>query len=90
MTAASAGSRYPRTRRISFPFGGDGGTHGKYFVNDDIVFSHFVANLSGAFPSGEELFIRSVRRFSDEPPVSLRVTPRRRENGGRVACRRRR
>ncbi|QCR79329.1 metal-dependent hydrolase [Mycobacterium avium subsp. hominissuis] len=65
-------------------------THGKYFVNDDIVFSHFVANLSGAFPSGEELFIRSVRRFSDEPPVSLRVTPRRRENGGRVACRRRR
>ncbi|ASL07741.1 MULTISPECIES: metal-dependent hydrolase [Mycobacterium] len=76
VTAASAGSRYPRTRRISFPFGGDGGTHGKYFVNDDIVFSHFVANLSGAFPSGEELFIRSVRRFSDEvtdPTLKKRV-----------------
>jgi predicted metal-dependent hydrolase len=62
--AASAGSRYPKTRRIRFPFGG--GTHGKYFVNNDIVFSHFVANLSGAFPPGEELFIRSVRRFADE------------------------
>ncbi|WP_165643875.1 metal-dependent hydrolase, partial [Mycobacteroides abscessus] len=61
-SAVSEGSRYPRTRRIRFPFGE--GT--KYFVNDDIIFSHFLANLSGSFPPGEELFIRSVRRFADE------------------------
>ncbi|AFJ35178.1 MULTISPECIES: metal-dependent hydrolase [Mycobacterium] len=71
-SAVSEGSRYPRTRRIRFPFGE--GT--KYFVNDDIIFSHFLANLSGSFPPGEELFIRSVRRFADEisdPVLKKRV-----------------
>ncbi|WP_236741257.1 metal-dependent hydrolase, partial [Mycobacteroides abscessus] len=65
MTTASAvseGSRYPRTRRIRFPFG----EGSKYFFDDDIAFSHLWANLSGSFPPGEELFIRSVRRFADE------------------------
>lgn len=65
-------SRHPKTRRIRFPFGAGS----KYFVNDDIIFSHFVANLSGSFPPGEELFIRSVRRFADEitdPVLKKRV-----------------
>jgi predicted metal-dependent hydrolase len=66
---------YPRTRRIRFRFGEDSG-YGKYFVDNDIVFSHFVAGLSGAFPPGEEAFIRSVHRFSDritEPVLKRRV-----------------
>ncbi|TDH50284.1 metal-dependent hydrolase [Mycobacterium eburneum] len=66
---------YPKTRRIRFRFGEDGAS-GKYFVNDDIVFSHFVAGLSGAFPPGEESFIRSVRRFADQvtdPTLKKRV-----------------
>lgn len=68
-------ARYPKTRRIAFPFGADDG-YGKYFVDDDRVFSHFVAGLSGAFPPGEEAFIRSVRAFSDEitdPGLKKRV-----------------
>ncbi len=70
--AMNVRSAYPRTRRIRFPFG----EGSKYFVNNDMVFSHFVANLSGAFPPGEELFIRSVRRFADEitdPVLKKRV-----------------
>ncbi|OHV01586.1 metal-dependent hydrolase [Mycobacterium talmoniae] len=66
---------YPKTRRIRFRFGEDGAS-GKYFVNDDIVFSHFVAGLSAAFPPGEEAFIRSVRRFADritDPVLKKRV-----------------
>ncbi|ETZ40639.1 putative metal-dependent hydrolase family protein [Mycobacterium intracellulare MIN_052511_1280] len=45
-------------------------------MDDDIIFSHFLANLSGSFPPGEELFIRSVRRFADEiadPGLKKRV-----------------
>ncbi|MCV7119775.1 metal-dependent hydrolase, partial [Mycobacterium nebraskense] len=71
-SAASVGSRYPRTRRIRFPFG----EGSKYFFDDDIIFSHLWANLSGSFPPGEELFIRSVRRFADEiadPGLKKRV-----------------
>ncbi|OBK85366.1 MULTISPECIES: metal-dependent hydrolase [Mycolicibacter] len=70
-----AAARYPKTRRIRFRFG-EGGTAGKYFVDDDIVFSHFVAGLSGGFPPGEESFIRSVRRFADrltDPVLKKRV-----------------
>ncbi|PIB79731.1 metal-dependent hydrolase [Mycobacterium celatum] len=66
---------YPKTRRIRFRFGEDR-TYGKYFVNDDIVFSHFVAGLSAAFPPGEESFIRSVRSFADhitDPTLKKRV-----------------
>ncbi|KPN46146.1 metal-dependent hydrolase, partial [Mycobacterium intracellulare subsp. chimaera] len=43
-----------------------GGRAATIIVDDDIIFSHFLANLSGSFPPGEELFIRSVRRFADE------------------------
>lgn len=35
-------------------------------MENDIVYSHFVAGLSGGFPPGEEGFIRSVRKFSDQ------------------------
>jgi len=33
---------------------------------NDIALSHLVALLSGFFPSGEEFFIQSVRRFDDQ------------------------
>ncbi|OBA82308.1 metal-dependent hydrolase [Mycolicibacterium mucogenicum] len=65
---------YPRTRRIRFRFNEEAGR--KYFVAGDMVFSHFVAGLSGAFPPGEEGFIRSVRRFADritDPDLKRRV-----------------
>jgi len=65
---------YPRTRRIRFRFNEEEGR--KYFVAGDMVFSHFVAGLSGAFPPGEEGFIRSVRRFADritDPDLKRRV-----------------
>ncbi|UGT41386.1 metal-dependent hydrolase [Nocardia yamanashiensis] len=67
---------YPKTRRITFRFGqqhsGD-----RYFVDDDMVFSHFVAGMSGGFPAGEESFIRSVRRVAElvtDPTLKKRVT----------------
>ncbi|MGV0635036.1 metal-dependent hydrolase [Mycolicibacillus trivialis] len=73
--SAAEGGSYPKVRRIRFGFGEDA-SYGKYFVNDDIVFSHFVAGLSGGFPPGEESFIRSVRRFADDitdPVLKKRV-----------------
>ncbi|MEB3031167.1 metal-dependent hydrolase [[Mycobacterium] nativiensis] len=39
---------------------------GRYFADDNMVLSHFVAELSASFPAGEESFIRSVRRVSDQ------------------------
>jgi predicted metal-dependent hydrolase len=66
---------YPKTRRIHFRFDDDGAPN-KYFVDGDIVYSHFVAGLSAGFPPGEESFIRSVRRFSDritDPALKKRV-----------------
>lgn len=66
---------YPNTRRIRFRFD-QARTFDKYFVNNDIVLSHFVAGLSGAFPPGEEAFIRSVRRFAEsitDPVLKKRV-----------------
>ena len=60
---AVAPAGYPKTRRIRFEFG-RGCAAGKYFIADDMVFSHFVAGLSGVFPPGEESFIRSVRRVA--------------------------
>ncbi|QZA08556.1 metal-dependent hydrolase [Mycolicibacter heraklionensis] len=77
VAAAPAGAKpsYPKTRRLRFNFG-EGAASGKYFVDDDIVFSHFVAGLSGGFPPGEEGFIRSVRHFTDQisdPVLKKRV-----------------
>lgn len=53
------------TRRISFTF--DGGSRSRrHFVANDIAMSHLVALLSGFFPSGEEFFIHSVRRYREQ------------------------
>ena len=73
-SARTSRAVYPRTRRIRFRFNEEAGR--KYFVAGDMVFSHFVAGLSGAFPPGEEGFIRSVRRFADQitdPELKKRV-----------------
>ncbi|WP_458686599.1 metal-dependent hydrolase [Nocardia tengchongensis] len=66
---------YPRARRIKFRF--DRAADDKYFVENDMVYSHFVAGMSGGFPAGEESFIRSVRRVADrvtDPVLEKRVT----------------
>ncbi|MFE3795849.1 metal-dependent hydrolase [Nocardia tengchongensis] len=66
---------YPRARRIKFRF--DRASNDKYFVENDMVYSHFVAAMSGGFPAGEESFIRSVRRVADrvtDPVLKKRVT----------------
>ncbi|ASQ84634.1 metal-dependent hydrolase [Mycobacterium intracellulare subsp. chimaera] len=68
-------STYPKTRRIRFRFG-DPQPIKRHFVEGDIVLSHTVALLSAIFPPGEELFIRSVRRFADrvtDPELKKRV-----------------
>lgn len=57
---------YPKTRRIRFRFGETDKTYNKYFIEDDMAFSHLVAALSGSFPAGEEAFIRSVREVSEQ------------------------
>jgi predicted metal-dependent hydrolase len=60
---------------VRFPFGEESAAR-KYFANDDMVFSHFTANLSAGFPPGEEAFIRSVRHYSDQitdPVLKKRV-----------------
>lgn len=69
------GVAYAKVRRMRFRFGEPEPLH-RHFVEDDIVFSHLVAVLSGSFPPGEESFIRSVRRFSDQitdPVLKKRV-----------------
>lgn len=76
MTIAPPVSTYPKARRIKFRFEQHDSDH-KYFVNGDMVYSHFVAGLSGGFPPGEESFIRSVRRVTDlvtDPFLKKRVT----------------
>ncbi|MEZ0367254.1 metal-dependent hydrolase [Mycobacterium sp. pUA109] len=68
-------SPYPKARRIRFRFTEDGADD-KYFIDGDMVFSHFIAGLSAIFPPGEESFIRSVRRFADQitdPVLKKRV-----------------
>ncbi|HEU0191589.1 MAG TPA: metal-dependent hydrolase [Mycobacterium sp.] len=65
----------PPVRRVRFRFG-DPKPMRHFFVDGDIAFSHLVAMLSAVFPPGEESFIRSVRRFSDEitdPDLKKRV-----------------
>lgn len=66
---------FPKARRIRFRFNNDG-VDNKYFVDGDMVLSHFVAGLSGGFPRGEDSFIRSVRRVADQitdPVLKMRV-----------------
>jgi uncharacterized protein len=54
-----------KLRRIKFEFG-EPTPMVRHFANNDLVFSHLIAILSMSFPPGEELFIRSVRRYSDQ------------------------
>ncbi|MFJ4651367.1 metal-dependent hydrolase [Nocardia sp. NPDC088792] len=73
---ASVLPAYPKARRIRFRFD-QHDSNDKYFVDGDMVFSHFVAGLSGGFPPGEESFIRSVRRVAErvtDPVLKKRVT----------------
>lgn len=65
----------PPVRRIRFRFG-DPEPMRHFFVLGDIPHSHLVAMLSAIFPPGEESFIRSVRRVSDQitdPDLKKRV-----------------
>ncbi|MFC9999062.1 metal-dependent hydrolase [Nocardia sp. NPDC127526] len=73
---ASTVFSYPKARRIRFRFEHHD-SNDKYFVDGDMVFSHFVAGLSGGFPPGEESFIRSVRRVAEQvtdPDLKKRVS----------------
>ncbi|MBF9329519.1 metal-dependent hydrolase [Mycobacteroides chelonae] len=66
---------YPKTRRIAFGFT-DTPAGPKHFAQNDIVFSHTVAFLSAIFPPGEDIFVRSVRRYRDkitDPDLKKRV-----------------
>ncbi|RDI55511.1 metal-dependent hydrolase [Nocardia mexicana] len=75
MTENRYATTIPKARRMRFRFA-DPGAVNRYFVQGDMVFSHFVAGLSGGFPAGEESFIRSVRRVTDrvtDPVLKKRV-----------------
>lgn len=61
----SAVTRAVNTRRIAFTFDGASPAR-RHFVAGDIAMSHLVALLSGFFPSGEEFFIQSVRRYDSQ------------------------
>ncbi|MBA0048268.1 metal-dependent hydrolase [Mycobacteroides sp. LB1] len=66
---------YPKTRRIRFRFG-EPEPMQRYYINDDIAFSHLVGILSAAFPPGEEFFVRAVRRYGaqmTDPHLKKRV-----------------
>lgn len=72
---ATAQVTYPKTRRIQFGFA-ETPAGPKHFAQDDIVFSHTVAFLSAIFPPGEDIFVRSVRRYRDkitDPDLAKRV-----------------
>ncbi|MEV6774146.1 metal-dependent hydrolase [Nocardia sp. NPDC051030] len=76
MASTLPATSYPKARRIKFRFD-QHDSNDKYFVDGDMVFSHFVAGLSGGFPPGEESFIRSVRRVAEQvtdPVLRKRVT----------------
>lgn len=48
----------------------------KYFADGSMVFSHLIAVLSAIFPPGEDIFVRSVRRYRDiltDPELQKRV-----------------
>ncbi len=61
-TRQSAGRNIP-VRRLRH----DHARHelGPWIVDDDPIFSHFLATLSAVFPRGEEFFVASVRRHRD-------------------------
>ncbi|MEB3030830.1 metal-dependent hydrolase [[Mycobacterium] nativiensis] len=62
-------------RRMNFGFN-DAPPGDKYFADGSMVFSHLVAILSAIFPPGEDIFVRSVRRYKDQlddPDLRKRV-----------------
>ncbi|MBS9534814.1 metal-dependent hydrolase [Mycobacterium sp. M1] len=72
---ASRDVSYPAVRRLSFGFDTQAPTD-KYFADGNMVFSHLVAILSAIFPPGEDIFVRSVRRYQDriaDPDLRKRV-----------------
>jgi predicted metal-dependent hydrolase len=75
-THETATDHYPKARRIRFAFDAPEALDDRYAVNGNIVFSHLAATLSLAFPPGEDGFVRSVHRFSEEitdPDLKKRV-----------------
>lgn len=72
---ASRDVAYPAVRRMTFGFGAQAQAD-KYFADGNMVFSHLVAILSAIFPPGEDIFVRSVRRYQDQltdPDLRKRV-----------------
>lgn len=65
ITERTTPERSIKTRRIRFTFG-ERSPARKHYVDGDIILSHAISILSGSFPEGEEAFVRSVRRFSDQ------------------------
>ncbi|WP_235663965.1 metal-dependent hydrolase [Mycolicibacter terrae] len=66
----------PTVRRMKFGFAAHPDAN-RYFADGSIVFSHLVAILSAIFPPGEDIFVRSVRRYVDvidDPDLKKRVT----------------
>ncbi|MGB5798171.1 MAG: metal-dependent hydrolase [Mycolicibacter algericus] len=73
--AAAHDVAYPVVRRMNFGFGAQAATD-KYFADGNMVFSHLIAILSAIFPPGEDIFVRSVRRYKDQltdPELRKRV-----------------
>ncbi|EFV12647.1 metal-dependent hydrolase [Segniliparus rugosus] len=76
MTTQTAPGLYPKVRRIRFPFGEPQPIKRHFADGGDIAHSHLLAFFSFIFPPGEEFFIRSVRRYSDQiadPVLKKRV-----------------
>lgn len=66
---------YPTVRRLNFGFDAQAPTN-RYFADGNMVFSHMIAVLSAIFPPGEDIFVRSVRRYLDQitdPDLKKRV-----------------
>lgn len=67
---------YPTVRRMNFGFSAHQAPADKYFADGSMVFSHMVAVLSAIFPPGEDIFVRSVRRYQNQladPDLKQRV-----------------
>lgn len=72
---ASHDVAYPMVGRLNFGFDAQADTD-KYFADGNMVFSHLIAILSAIFPPGEDIFVRSVRRYKDQltdPDLRKRV-----------------
>ena len=66
---------YPMVRRMEFGFDAQAPA-ATYFADGSMVFSHLIAVLSAIFPPGEDIFVRSVRRYRDlitDPDLKKRV-----------------